>query len=289
MQAPAQATCDRSEPEAAMPMPTRGSVCLRLPIARLFAAPLSIAGKPNSASRPLALALCAALVLGCSADDRWPATLWAQKTLADLCVQHPTDKCPYHHNYVEIYEQLFAPMRHRGLRILEIGVEEGKSMRLWEAYFPTANIFGLDIMSKTQHDSARVATLVADQGKREELKAALDRIGRDFDIIIDDGGHRMDQQQISFATLFPVVKPGGLYIIEDIHTSFPHVAKGFGVEPDGANSTYAMIDNFVRTGAVRSRYLSDAESGYLVANISYCAYYFRPTRIHSDFFLCRKK
>ena len=209
--------------------------------------------------------------------------------MAQLCEQYRTDKCPYHHNYVEIYESLFAPMRDKSLRILEIGVFEGMSMRLWEAYFPAAQIFGLDIESKSHYDSQRVKTLVADQGKRDDLGRVLTVTGRDFDLILDDGGHKMDQQQISFGTLFPTLKSGGLYIIEDIHTSFPELYPGYGVDPDGQNSTYAMIDRYVKTGKIGSKYLTEAENEYLSKNISRCAYFLRSNQFHSDLFACWKR
>ncbi len=217
------------------------------------------------------------------------AVLHAGPTLTELCKKHPTDKCASHHNYVAIYEMLFSPLRHRDIRLLEIGVLDGHSMRLWEAYFPTAQIFGLDIASKTKHDSKRVKTLVADQGKREDLAKAVAATGGDFDIVLDDGGHTMAQQQISFSTLFPAIRSGALYIIEDIHSSFPHLWPGFGVERDGANATYTMIDRFVRTGRVESEYLTAAENNYLSDNISHCMYFFRSTKVHSDFFACWKK
>jgi hypothetical protein len=210
-------------------------------------------------------------------------------TLVELCKQHPTDKCPHHHNYVAFYEALFSPLRKQKLRLLEIGVLDGHSLRLWEAYFSSAQIFGLDIESKSQHDTLRIKTFVADQGKREDLAKALAATGSGFDIILDDGGHKMNQQQISFATLFPALKSGALYILEDVHTSFPHLYPGYGVGPGGENSTYAMIDRFVRTGEIRSKYLTNAENHYLSSHISHCMYFWRSTRVHSDFLACWKK
>ena len=210
-------------------------------------------------------------------------------TLVELCKQHPTDKCPFHHNYVVFYEALFSPLRNQKLRLLEIGVLEGHSLRLWEAYFPSAQIFGVDLESKAQYDTPRIKTLVADQGQRADLAKVIAATGGDLDIVLDDGGHTMEQQQISFGTLFAALKSGGLYILEDVHTSFPNIHPGYGVEPDGENSTYSMIDRLVRTGRVRSKYLADAENDYLSENISHCTYFWRSNRFHSDFLACWKK
>jgi hypothetical protein len=232
---------------------------------------------------------CFAYISSCDSPPTARNANQQSSTLTELCQRYSTDKCPFHHNYVEFYEALFSPLKNQRIRLLEIGVLEGKSMRLWEAYFPDARIFGLDIEPKTQYDTERVKTLVADQGNRMDLAKVTSVTGRDFDIILDDGGHRMDQQQISFGTLFPAIKSGGLYIIEDIHTSFPELYAGYGVDPDGQNSTYAMIDRFVKSGRITSKYLTSSENDYLTENISRCAYFLRRNKFHSDFFACWKK
>lgn len=210
-------------------------------------------------------------------------------SLAQLCEKHATDKCAFGHNYVELYETLLAPLRARELRILEIGVAQGYSLLLWQDYFPRARIYGVDIQPKKHLDNARTTTLVADQGKRADLARVLQETGGKFDLVIDDGGHRMEQQQLSLGLLFPALAPGGLYIIEDVHTSFPDSYPGFGVEPGGANSTYALIDGFVRTGAIRSRYLSAQENAALTAGIAACGHFFRATKARSQLVWCRKK
>lgn len=232
-------------------------------------------------TRRLAAALLVALA-ACGQDAPPP-------TLAKLCEKYPTDKCPTAHNYVETYEALFAPLRTSARRILEIGVQHGYSMRMWEEYFPQAKIVGVDIRPRPQVDSARVTTVVADQGRREDLKALLAKLGGEYDIIIDDGGHRMDQQQVSLAMLFPALRPGGLYIIEDMHTSFPRFYPDFGVAADGSNSTHAMVERFMRTGELASLYMSAAESAYLKDNIAQCSYGFRNSERRSALLVCRKR
>ena len=197
------------------------------------------------------------------------------RSLTELCGRHDTDKCPKKHNYVELYEKFFAPVRNEVERVLEIGVGEGASTRLWKAYFPRAKIFGLDIKDKSRYDTDQITTFVADQADRQQLSRFLGAHGSNFDIVIDDGGHTMEQQQTSFGFLFPHVRPGGFYIIEDTHTSFLRLRRGYGVEPDEGNSTFSMIHDFVRNGSFKSKYILDEESRYLTANVEYCLYVYR--------------
>jgi hypothetical protein len=190
---------------------------------------------------------------------------------------------------VEIYETFFAPRRRQAERLLEIGVLRGNSVRMWEAYFSRAKIFGLDIRDMTEHETERIKTAIVDQAEREELAQFLEEHGSDFDIVIDDGGHSMEQQQVSLGFLFPHVRPKGIYVIEDIHTSFRRLYKGYGVKKGGANSTYTMIQNFIRDGVFSSEYMTASELAYLNAEVAHCLYSYRPNKHHSDLFLCLKK
>ena len=210
-------------------------------------------------------------------------------TLADLCEQYRTDKCATHHNYVELYDTFFEPMRNRAERVLEIGVYKGESVRMWEAYFPRAAIFGIDIKDTSRHETQRIRTFVADQANREQLTRFIDEHGSGFDIVIDDGGHTMEQQQVSFGFFFPHLRSRGIYIIEDIHTSFPNLHQGYGVDESAGNSTFTMITNFVRDASFSSEYLTDSELAALDSQVDHCLYSYRPNELHSDFFLCVKK
>ena len=199
------------------------------------------------------------LASGCSSKPPIAATATGPlPSLSQLYATHPTDKCADHHNYVELYDVYFQPKRQQVKRLLEIGVLRGHSLRLWEAYFPTALIYDVDIEDASAHDTDRITTGVADQASRKELGALVESHGANFDIILDDGGHTMKQQQVSFGFLFQHVAQGGMYIIENIHTSFPRGRRrlAFAVEKGRANTTYAMIDRFVRTGVFESQYLS---------------------------------
>ena len=180
-----------------------------------------------------------------------------------------TDKGPSQHNYTELYERLFLQWKDEPIKIFEIGVAEGGSLAMWQAYFPKARIYAIDIFDKSAFNNGRVTTLVADQANRAQLQAAVASSGSDIDVLIDDGGHTMEQQQVSLGFLFPHVRPGGYYVIEDVHTSLPALWKGYGVAADGRNSTLRMLENYVRSPspAIRSQYMREPEMAYLNANI----------------------
>ena len=191
---------------------------------------------------------------------------------------YKTDKGEHYHGFTEIYDRILAPLRDEQIRILEIGIAEGGSLELWEDYFPKAEIFGIDILDRSALQRDRVKTFVADQADREQLGNFIAQHGGDFDVIIDDGGHAMDQQQISLGFLFQYLKPGGFYVLEDVHTSF---YTDFGVVDNGANSTYTMIFNYIGNVEMKSRYMTDSELRYLDDNIEYVNLFFRNTAYQS--------
>jgi hypothetical protein len=189
-----------------------------------------------------------------------------------------TDKGPGGHNYTELYERLFFPWKDEPIKIFEIGVASGGSLKMWQAYFSQARIFAVDILPKSEFDNGRVKTLIADQAKREQLQEAIDAAGGDIHILIDDGGHSMEQQQVSLGFLFKFVRPGGYYVIEDVHTSLPALWKGYGVERGGGNTTLRMLENFMRGSEprIRSKYMLVDEMEYLSAQIDSVVLTHRP-------------
>lgn len=118
-------------------------------------------------------------------------------------------------HFLEAYEKHFKDRK--PTRILEIGVQSGGSLELWRQYFPTAEIIGIDTdESCKEHEGENIKVFIGDQ---HDVKF-LETLGN-FDIIIDDGGHYMTQQQVSMNTLLAnQLNDGGLYVIEDLHTSY---------------------------------------------------------------------
>ncbi len=142
-------------------------------------------------------------------------------------LRHGGDKASLGHNYLSFYESYFAPLRRERLKILEIGVLAGQSLRTWADYFENAEIVGFDIRGKTRaYASERVAIEIGDQSNVQHLVNLGVKHGP-FDIVIDDGSHMCEHQITTLRTLFPFVKDTGFYIVEDLQTNFGEMLERF--------------------------------------------------------------
>lgn len=157
-----------------------------------------------------------------------------RESLDEIALRHGTDKASKHpvkgHGYTKYYEWAFHGRRLEELKILEIGVGGGESIKTWLDYFENSRVFGVDVVQDTNpwntvnpvsppHERYRFV-----QGPQESpvfWQCFLADQGKDWDIIIDDGSHKSLDIITSFASLFPVVRPGGLYCIEDLGVDMP--------------------------------------------------------------------
>jgi len=144
----------------------------------------------------------------------YPFPVAPDNPLADLGARYqPTKRL---HNYLPYYWMHFRDIRDHVTRVLEIGVQTDRSIRMWEEFFPNATIFGLDIDPACERFSGdRRRVLVGDQGDPACLQRAVDAAGGAFDIVIDDGSHRVEHQLASFEFLFPRLSDHGIYVMED--------------------------------------------------------------------------
>lgn len=173
--------------------------------------------------------------------------------LDQIALSTGADKSSNCHNYTEIYAKYFSPLKDKPIKFLEIGIDQGASVKLWEEYFKNAELHFIDITFKNiRYFSERSKYHLANQENLADLAKFISEAGGDFDIIIDDGGHTMSQQINSFSALFPHVKSGGMYIIEDLHTSYWKKYGGNGSAKTTIAFLKGLIDevNFVgaRTG-----------------------------------------
>jgi SAM-dependent methyltransferase/predicted nucleic acid-binding Zn-ribbon protein len=131
--------------------------------------------------------------------------------------------------YLSVYERELRPLiaLGRALCLLEIGVQNGGSLEIWQKYLPKdSRVFGLDIDWRCRRlvFPPQVSLIIADAANRGELDRQFG--GLFFDIIIDDGSHRCSDVISSFKNLFHRLLPGGKYIIEDMHASYWHMSGG---------------------------------------------------------------
>ena len=146
-------------------------------------------------------------------------------TLTELGREFKTDKVSIHH-YTERYEHHLKHLRSKRFTLLEIGIggysrerAGGASLRMWKAFFPKAEIVGLDIQDKSFVDEPRIRTHMGSQTD-EELLARIAADADDLQVIIDDGSHRSRHIRTTFRVLFPLLADGGIYAIEDTQTSY---------------------------------------------------------------------
>lgn len=137
-------------------------------------------------------------------------------TFRELFAKYPTDK-DTDHSYGEVYDELFAPLRHRLGALLEMGIAQGGSLRAWEEYFPQGRIYGVDIFENSHLNTARIRAFQADLRVGYEVAYhVLSKLeAHELDVIIDDGPHSLVQQFGCLFLFWPHLKPGGLYVVED--------------------------------------------------------------------------
>lgn len=128
------------------------------------------------------------------------------------------------HHYFDIYSRYFERYRDRPIKMLEIGVFRGGSLRMWKEYFhPDSTIVGIDVdKSCAAHEIAdrNVFVRIGSQADPNFLAQVNGEFGP-FDIILDDGSHKTHHQIVSFGALFKsALKDGGCYMVEDVHTNY---------------------------------------------------------------------
>ena len=140
---------------------------------------------------------------------------------AELFLAHAGNTSSKWVQYLEVYDRCFAPYRNKPCRVLEIGVQNGGSLQLHQKYFPFAEkIVGVDIDPTCDRvEGGNIIVEIGSQADQDFLIDVSDMHGP-FDIVVDDGSHIFTHQIASFETLFPRMSSAGVYIVEDIHTSY---------------------------------------------------------------------
>ena len=146
-------------------------------------------------------------------------------------------------HYFDVYDRYFSKFRNKEVIVLEIGVFQGGSLQMWKDYFgDKATIYGIDINPRCKEfEEENIHILIGSQSDRSFLRQVRKAIPP-VDILIDDGGHTMKQQIVTFEELFGHVKDEGVYLCEDTHTSY-RLKHGGGYKRRGTFVEYSK--NFI--------------------------------------------
>lgn len=176
------------------------------------------------------------------------------KTLDEIFIANGTDKASKHavrgHNYGVHYAKFFEPVRFDSLKLLEIGVGGGESIRSWLEYFDAAHVYGVDIVEKTNEwntpegeTNLRYTFVQGPQESETFWACFLADQGKDWNIIIDDGSHENSGIITTFNALWPTVAKNGLYVVEDLNAGYTpgsvHVKPGF---PSHSKWLHSIVD-----------------------------------------------
>jgi len=124
-------------------------------------------------------------------------------------------------HYFEIYDRYFSKYIGEKVNILEIGIAHGGSIQMWKEYFGNqVHVYAIDINPACKELEEENTTIFIGSQSDADFLEKLKKEIPELDIVLDDGGHSMIQQKVSFNCLFSKVKEGGVYMVEDTHTSY---------------------------------------------------------------------
>ena len=192
--------------------------------------------------------------------------------LEKYCIKHDSRYFQKGSHYFKVYDRYFQHYKNKNIVILEIGIRYGGSLQLWKNYFgEKAHIYGIDINPECKNlEEPDISILIGSQSDRKFLKEVKNTIPR-IDILIDDGGHSMVQQITTFEELFDHVKNDGMYICEDICTSYM-LDYGGGYQRKGTFIEYSK--NFIDFIHANYSEQNALQENHLTNNISAIHYYF---------------
>lgn len=152
------------------------------------------------------------------------------KTLDEIMAECQSDKASVFtrtyakpHDYCRHLERFFEPLRNNPIKLVEVGVGGGESIRAWLEYFPNAFVYGVDLVSNTNEWNTpgakthpRYTFACGNQSDEKLWKKFTEVYGGDWDVICDDGSHNSKDMAITFGSLWPYLNSGGIYELEDL-------------------------------------------------------------------------
>lgn len=222
-------------------------------------------------------------------------------TLDELAIQFNTDKSSLDHQYTQFYQKHLGHLPLN--KLIEFGIysmglpsdydKSGASLKMWYEYFPHAQILGVDLHDYSILNNDRIQTVACNcelrhvdefdtavlnpwlqklynefPGGKVGLNVLVDTYGSDYDVIIDDAPHTMRSNQTLLGHMFRHLVSGGIYIIEDLHTSYSNNPDIYNSFPQTDKNTLWMLQNYLNTGTIESDFITHDEKQYLESNIS---------------------
>ena len=194
------------------------------------------------------------------------------RDLSKLAIIYDTDKYGSHY-YTPHYKKYFRKFKYKKIKLLEIGVggyefpdKGGNSLRMWKRYFPFGKIFAIDIYDKSPQEEKRIKIFKGSQIDHEFLSNVIKDIG-EIDIIIDDGSHINQHVINSFGYLFPKLKKGGVYVIEDTQTSYWENFGGDSKNPENPGTTMNFFKKITDSLNYKEFMIKDYTPSYYDRNI----------------------
>ena len=195
--------------------------------------------------------------------------------LNQLAIKYNTDKSSLFHDYTKIYDSVFNRLTDQKLKLLEIGILDGASLKMWYDYFINSTIIGLDVDEKCKSfKNDRISVEIGNQTDSNFLNNLVKNY-ENFDIIIDDGGHTWHQQKTTFKHLFQHVNPNGFYVIEDLTTSYLTGSVWDTNEESTIDFLKNIVDDVNLNGKsiVGTKEINSKEINYYESSIEYILFY----------------
>lgn len=207
--------------------------------------------------------------------------------LNKLALIHRTDKFGGHF-YTLHYQHFFRKFKFKKMNVLEIGVggyndpiRGGNSLRMWKSYFPFSKIYSIDIYDKSKLQEKRIKIFKGSQVDAILLERICNEVG-EFDLIIDDGSHINEHVIQSFEFLFPRLKRGGYYVIEDTQTSYWSEYGGDSQDFNTKGTIYEYFKNKVDALNFMEFEIESYEPNYYDKNIVAIHFFHNMIFIHKD-------
>ena len=173
--------------------------------------------------------------------------------LCDIATTHGTDKGPRGWGYTKTYFEWLNASRQTVATVLEVGVWQGFSLRTWRDFFSNAQVYGIEIEPGWQCNEERIKTFCADGYNRDQMQPIMHEIGP-VDFFVDDAVHRVPQQTDLLAFMWPFIRSGGVYAIEEsIQSEIPSIQAAIAALPDVERSEFFPADGTYALTLLRKR------------------------------------